>query len=70
MWDKIIQNPESIGLIMVFSIPIVAIVAYYWHEVVKSRSDNEVKKSMLERGMSVEEIERVMNAGGKQAKKK
>ena len=70
MWDKIIQNPESIGLIMVFSIPIVAIVAYYWHEVVKNRSDNEVKKSMLERGMSAQEIERVMNAGGKQAKKK
>ena len=49
MWDKILQNPESIKIIMIFSIPIVAIVGYYVHEVLKNRSDNELKKSMLER---------------------
>lgn len=70
MWDKILQSPESIGLIMIFGIPIVAIVAYYWHEVVKNRSNNELKRSMLERGMSAQEIEQVINAGAEKAKKK
>ncbi|MBN1123628.1 MAG: hypothetical protein JXA82_01375 [Sedimentisphaerales bacterium] len=69
MWDKILQNPQSIVIIMVFSIPIVSIVAYYWHEVLKNRSDNELKKSMLERGMSAQEIEQVINAGTKKARK-
>ncbi|MCF7973246.1 MAG: hypothetical protein K9N55_05495 [Phycisphaerae bacterium] len=67
--DKIFSNPESLGLLMVFSIPIVSVLAYYWHETVKTRSNNELKQSMLERGMSAQEIEQVINAGVKTDKK-
>jgi hypothetical protein len=68
--DKIFSNPEITALVMVFSIPIVSVIAYYWHETLKTRSNNELKQSMLERGMSAEEIERVINAGARSAKKK
>ncbi len=50
-------------------IPIVAIIATFWHKTVKDRSDNELKQSMLDKGMSAEDIERVMNAGSEKKKK-
>ena len=49
--------------VMIFMIPIVAIIACYWHKTAKVNSDNELKRDMLERGMSAEEIERVIDAG-------
>ncbi len=52
------------------SIPIIAIVGSFWSEVVKNRDNNQLKKAMLERGMSAEEIEQVINAGIKKAAKK
>lgn len=55
---------------VVFAVPIVAIVAYFWHETLKARSTNELKQSMVERGMSAQEIEQVINAGVKPNKKK
>ena len=53
-----------------FSIPIVAIcvgigvpvIAHYWFELKKHEMDNDLKRSMIERGMSAEEIERVLAA--------
>ena len=62
MWDKIF-DPRVIGIIMGCGIPIVAIIAKYWHDAVRSRSEIELKRSMVERGMSADEIERVMSAG-------
>ena len=56
-------NTQTIAIVFGCAIPIVAIVAYYWHESVKIRSANALKRKMIERGMSVEEIERVLNAG-------
>ena len=54
----------------VFVVPVVAIIAYFWHETCKARSNNELKQSMVERGMSAQEIEQVVNAGIKPTKKK
>jgi NADH:ubiquinone oxidoreductase subunit 3 (subunit A) len=65
MWEKIFSNTANIVVILAMSIPIIAVVGYYWSEVLKNRSNNELKKSMLERGMSAQEIEQVINAGGK-----
>jgi NADH:ubiquinone oxidoreductase subunit 3 (subunit A) len=70
MWEKIFSNTVNIVVIMALSIPIIAVIGYYWHEVLKNRSNNELKKSMLERGMSAQEIEQVINAGIKQPEKK
>ena len=61
-----LSNPAT----AVFVVPCVAIIAYFWHETAKARSTNELKQSMVERGMSADEIEQVMNAGVKPAKKK
>jgi len=70
MWEKIFSNTGNLVMILCFSIPIIAIIGYYWHEVLKNRSDNELKKSMLERGMSAQEIEQVINAGSDKKDKK
>ncbi len=66
---NIFSNPNVAGIIMVFSVPIVAIAGHYWHEVLKTRSNNELKQSMVERGMSAQEIEQIMNAGSKPGRK-
>ena len=70
MWEKIFSDTGNLVIVLTFSIPIVAIIGFYWHEVLKNRSNNELKKSMLERGMSAQEIEQVMNAGSNQKDKK
>ena len=43
-------------------IPVTAIIATFWCAAVKERSRNALKQSMVERGMSVEEIDRVLKA--------
>ena len=49
--------------ILVFSVPIVTLVAYFWSETAKHRHNAELKQTMLDRGMSAHEIEQVINAG-------
>ncbi len=61
-----IENPEIIAAL----VPIVAIGGYFWYKASKRRSDNELKRTMIEKGMSAEEIERVLKAGDKQGGKK
>src|SRR5262245_61283511 len=51
-------RPEVIWVL----IPITAIIATFWTNAVKVRSANALKQSMVERGMSAEEIERVLKA--------
>ncbi len=63
---RLFSNPDT----MVFLVPIVAIAGFFWHEVAKARSKNDLKKTMVLRGMSVDEIERVLGAGGKKDGKK
>jgi hypothetical protein len=49
-------------MVMIFSVPIVAIVAEAWRKVEQARSQNDLKRSMVERGMSANDIERVIAA--------
>lgn len=56
-------RPESLSILMIFGVPIVAVVGYYWYKIEKVKSDNNLKQRMLDSGLSVEEIERVLNAG-------
>ena len=62
MLADIIWDQNTIAVIGVFSIPIVAIIATFWYMLERSRSDNELKRDMIERGMSADEIERVIAA--------
>ena len=60
--DKFLR-PEVLGVILIFGVPTFAIIAHFWYQAQKLRSDNELKRTMVERGMSAEEIERVIAAG-------
>lgn len=57
-----IWNLATIGCVMALSIPIVAIIATYWYKWNRSREEIDLKRKMVERGMSAEEIERVLLA--------
>ncbi len=46
-------------LVLIVAVPFIASA---WRQVAKDRSDADLKRSMIERGMSVEEIERVLRA--------
>lgn len=53
-------NAGTISIIGAMALPIIGVIAFYWHKTAKTLSENELKRSMIERGMSVEEIERVL----------
>jgi len=44
------------------AIPVAAILAPFWYKIAKLRSENELKRALAERGMSADEIERVIAA--------
>lgn len=44
---------------------IVPSLAYYWQQIKKTELDAGLKQSMIDRGMSADEIERVLRAGSK-----
>ena len=62
MFAEIVWTTEKVLFVGVFSVPIVAILACTWRCIDKTRSDNILKRDMIHRGMSAEEIERVLAA--------
>ena len=60
VWDK-----QSLAVIGAFSVPLAVIIGSAWYKMNKVRYECELKRSMIERGMSAGEIERVMAAGQK-----
>ncbi len=62
IWESFFRIPQ-LPIIMGCLIPIVAIIGHFWYEAQKVKSENALKLSMLQRGMSAEEIERVISAG-------
>jgi hypothetical protein len=57
---------EMIALVSVVGgllVGLVTIIAMYCHKIRKAEIDNRLKLEMLDRGMSVEEIQAVMAAG-------
>jgi hypothetical protein len=51
-----------VAILMVFGVPIVAIVAGVWHKHARHKAECELKRQMIERGMSAEEIATVISA--------
>jgi len=59
-------DPASIpnlAIILGCSIGVIGVLGYYVADVIKTRSLNQLKRQMLEQGLSPEEIERVLRAG-------
>lgn len=71
-WQALFGMPQ-IAIVATFGVgglvAIVGVIAYFWHETQKARSTNQLKRKLVEKGLSVEEIERVVAAqapaGGK-----
>ncbi len=66
-WEKVFDLPQIAivgGLAIGCLVPIAGIISSYWFKVQKVRSENALKRTMVERGMSVDEIERVIAAQG------
>ena len=64
-WD-FTSNPATLAIFMAMLIPLAGIITAVWRGIERTKSVNALKQSMIERGMSVDEIERVLAAGGKQ----
>ncbi|GMU34660.1 MAG: hypothetical protein HS101_10705 [Planctomycetia bacterium] len=66
-WAELFKMP-NIAIFMGCMIPIVASVAAAWRGIEKTKSDNALKRSLVERGLAVDEIERVLTAGRRERK--
>ena len=65
-WQSMFEMPQLAivgGLAIGFLISMVAIIAHYWHMDQKLHTDNALRRTLVEQGMSVDEIEGIMNAG-------
>ena len=64
-WQVIFGMPQ-IAIIMGCLIPIVSIIASFWYKAQKVRSEHELKRTLVDRGLSVDEIERIIAARPKE----
>lgn len=55
-------NTGTLAVILIFGPGLAWVIGHFWYKVVKISSENELKRTMIERGMSAEEIERVLAA--------
>ena len=66
VWQTLFRNPDTAGIVCVFGMIVlcvaIPVIASTWRQAAKDRVDADLKRSMIERGMSVEEIERVLAA--------
>ncbi len=62
VWASAFHMPQ-IAIIMGCLTAIAAVLGVVWYQIEKVKSNNELKRSLVERGMSVEEIERIMASG-------
>ncbi len=63
-WDDVLR-PETVMWLAIALMAVVPTIAVIWGAVKKSKYENELKQSMVERGMSADEIERVLAASSK-----
>ena len=51
------------GLAIGLVVPVTGIIASYWYKATKLRSENVLRRMLVERGLTVQDIERIMEAG-------
>ncbi len=62
MLAEITWNLPMVATVMGCAIPIAAIVGAAWYKIVSVTSENDLKRSMVQRGMSIDEIDHVLAA--------
>ena len=63
MLAELVWNEATLAILLGCAIPLTAIIGGLWYHIEKVKSNNALKHRMIEQGLSVEEIERVMAAG-------
>ena len=63
MFEFLSRNPWTIGMLIPLAAVAIGPIAYYWHLHQRDRMDAELKLAMIQRGMSADEIVRVLSAG-------
>jgi hypothetical protein len=61
MWN-LLENPVFIVFAFLTITSVSSTVAYYWHKIHKTEVEAALKQEMIQRGMSADEIERVLRA--------
>ncbi len=62
---QLLNNPLFIIFASVTLMAVLPTIAHYWYKVRQAEIDASLKHDMLQRGMSADEIERVLAAPGK-----
>jgi hypothetical protein len=62
MLADIVWNEKTIAVIGAFAVPISYTIMSYWYRLGRARSENALKREMVARGMTADEIERVIAA--------
>ena len=66
MWESLSQNPGNVAMILFWGMIFLTIMATYsiktWRKHEAAKMDHELKLEMVTRGMSADEIERVLTA--------
>ena len=60
MLSEIVWTIDKLAVASGCAIPLTWIIGYFWYKALVTRSEHDLKRRLAERGMSVEEIERVV----------
>ena len=63
---EVIWDTQTLSVLGAFAVPITGILAWAWYSAHKVRSENNLKRAMVDRGMTAAEIERVIAAKSEQ----
>ena len=64
-FQNIFSSPDTTAVFMGCLVPMVIVPVIFWAIAKMNKDNNDLKQSMLDRDMSAQEIEQVMNAGSK-----
>lgn len=62
---QFVLDRHTIETILIFGLPIISVACVFTWLIAKTTSDDALKRSMVERGMSPDEIEQVMSGKSK-----
>jgi hypothetical protein len=70
-WIRRLLDPDTLVLVLIFGggmvVGLVGIIAHHWRRLRQTEIETEMKREMLNRGMSAEDVERVIKASASPA---
>ena len=69
MLDKIL-DPPVLSLLLIFGSPFVFVIGMLGYKMYETHKNSELKRAMVERGYTADEIERVLQASQSKTAKK